>query len=250
MVYLPIWICGGPTTRSSLSRGRSTRIPADTPRSSRTISTSFCGPNSWAWPRTASREGSRTSARDGSLPWSGSALGESSSFYASRPAPNPLADLNLADNATILRGLGVSPEVLEDHYLSRVADDPNDVSALVNLGNLLFEQERYVEAAGYYRSALDIDPSMVSARTDLGIVLLQLGRYQEAITAFEHAVEDTPNDALPHYNLGVALAQGGETQRAIAELEAALRLVTPESSVPVGAVELMLRDLRGQLGGA
>jgi hypothetical protein len=165
-------------------------------------------------------------------------------LYYTRPDPNPLVDLNVADDAVILENLGVSPQVLEDHYLNRLARNSQDVSAMVNLGNLLFEQRRYVEAAGYYRDALDIEPANMNVRTDLGIVLLQIGQYDEAIRAFERAVQDAPDLALTHYNLGVALAQYGDVSRAISELELTLTLVDENSSVPVFAVQSLLADLR------
>jgi tetratricopeptide (TPR) repeat protein len=168
-------------------------------------------------------------------------------LYYSQPDPSPLADLNVADDAVILENLGVSPQVLEQHYLERLAADSQDVSAMINLGNLLFEQRRYVEAAGYYRDALDVQPANMNVRTDLGIVLLQMGQFDEAIRAFERAVEDAPDLALTHYNLGVALAQHGETARAIGELELTLTLADESSSVPVFAVQSLLADLRASL---
>ena len=171
-------------------------------------------------------------------------------LYSTRPAPNLLADLNMADDAVVLRDLGVSPQVLEQHYRDRLAKNPTDVSAMVNMGNLLFDQERFLEAVDFYRSALDLEPARPSVRTDLGIALLQIGHYQEAIQAFEGAAREVPESALFHYNLGIALAQGGDKTRALEELETAVRLSGDTGAIPVDAVLSMMADLRSEVGGS
>jgi len=170
-------------------------------------------------------------------------------LYYSRPAPNLLADLNVADDAGVLRDLGVSVQVLEGYYRDRLAGDSTDVSAMVNLGNLLFDQERYLEAVEFYRSALAIDPEKPSVRTDLGIALLNLGHYKEAVQAFEQATRDAPEHALAHYNLGIALAQGGDQARALEELETAINLAADTGAVPLDTARSLIADLRAKLGG-
>jgi tetratricopeptide (TPR) repeat protein len=171
-------------------------------------------------------------------------------LYFSRPGPNLLADLNVADDAVVLRDLGVSPQVLEEHYRDRLAKDPTDAPAMVNMGNLLFDQGRYLEAVDFYRSALNLDPARPRVRTDLGIALLHIGQYQEAIRAFEQTAREEPDSALFHYNLGVALAQAGDQTRALEELETAVRLSGDTGVVPMDVAESLIADLRSKLSGS
>jgi tetratricopeptide (TPR) repeat protein len=170
-------------------------------------------------------------------------------LYLTRPSLHALTDLPIADDAVMLRNLGVSPEVLEEHYRSRLADDPGDVDAMINLGNLLFDQSRYLEAVESYRGALALDPANPKVRTDLGIALLQLGHVQEAVQAFEQAIRDAPDLALAHYNLGVTLAQDGDETRALQELEEAIRLSGSSGGVPVDSAQALIANLRSRLAG-
>lgn len=170
-------------------------------------------------------------------------------LYLTRTSGSALADLPIADDAVLLRNLGVSAQVLEEHYRGRLAEDPTNVDAMVNLGNLLFDQGRYLEAVESYREALALEPSDPKVRTDLGIALLQLGHYQEAVQSFEQAIRDAPDLALAHYNLGVTLAQGGDEARALSELEEAVRLSGAGGGVPVATAEALMADLRSRLAG-
>lgn len=165
------------------------------------------------------------------------------------PAPRHVIDLPVADDSILLRNLGVSPEVLEDHYRGLLADDPEDLDALVNLANLYFDQERYLEAVKFYRESLLIDTTNPSVRTDLGIALLRLGHTVEAIQAFEAAIRDAPDHALAHYNLGVTLAQGGDPAGAIQELQEAVRLSQGSGIVPEEAALSLIEEMRAQSGG-
>lgn len=171
-------------------------------------------------------------------------------LYTSRPAPSPLADLNIDDNAVVLRELGISPELLEQHYRERLANDATDVSAMINMGNLLFDQQRYLEAVEFYRSALVQDPARSTVRTDLGIALLNLGHLQEAIQAFEQVVREDPESALFHYNLGVALAQSGDQARALDELQTAVRLSGDSGLIPIDLALSLIADLQSKTGGS
>lgn len=178
------------------------------------------------------------------------ALAISTGFlYFTRPPTHSLTDLPIMDDAVMLRSLGVSPQVLEEHYLGRLDADPGDVDAMINLGNLLFDQSRFLEAVESYRGALALEPANPTVRTDLGIALLQLGHYLEAVQAFEQAIRDAPDLALAHYNLGVTLAEGGDEARALAELEEAVRLSSSSGGVPLASAEALISDLRSRGAG-
>lgn len=169
-------------------------------------------------------------------------------LYATRPdtpAQNELAGI---DDAVVLQALGVSPDVLERQYRERIAENAEDVSALVNLGNVLFDQARYLEAVVYYQDALEITPGDAAVRTDMGIALLRLGHKEQAIKAFGQAATDEPTNPFAHYNLGVALADNGELPRAVAELEEAVRLAKAGAGgISLGEAEALITELREQI---
>ena len=125
-------------------------------------------------------------------------------LLVTRPVPSPGEELSVVDAGGALETLGASPEQLERHYRSLLERDPANQPAAVRLGDLLFDQQRYLEAVDSYRKALEIKPADANVRTDMGIALLYLGRFREAVEAFDRAILDSPGHALAHYNLGVA----------------------------------------------
>jgi tetratricopeptide (TPR) repeat protein len=169
-------------------------------------------------------------------------------LYTTRPEETLATDLAGIDDAVVLQALGVSPDLLEREYRDRVEEDPGDVQALVNLGSVLFDQARYLEAVDYYRSALEITPGDAAVRTEMGIALLRLGHRAQAITAFGQAATDAPTNPFAHYNLGLALAEDGQLERAIAELEESVRLTqSGAGGVSLGEAEVLIAELRQQL---
>jgi tetratricopeptide (TPR) repeat protein len=165
-------------------------------------------------------------------------------LLVTRPAPPPAEELSAVDAGGALETLGASAEQLEQHYRSLLERDPANLPAATRLGDLLFDQQRYLEAVDSYRRALEIKPADANVRTDMGIALLYLGRYREAVEAFDRAILDSPGHALAHYNLGVALAQNGESARAIMELQKALDLAAADGSrVPTADARAMIDEL-------
>jgi tetratricopeptide (TPR) repeat protein len=165
-------------------------------------------------------------------------------LLVTRPVPTPVDQLSAVDAGQALETLGATAQELEQHYRTRLESDPTDVVAAVRLGDLLFDQKRYLEAVGFYRQALELKPADANVRTDMGIALLYLGRYREAVEAFDRAILDAPGHALAHYNLGVALAQGGENARALEELQKALDLsAAGGGDVPTSDAKALMQQL-------
>ena len=165
-----------------------------------------------------------------------------------RPEASPPSTSSFADDANFLQSLGVSPQFLEAQYRNQLAKNPTDVKALTNLADVLFDQQRYLEAAGYYRQVLDLTPTDDNVRNNLGIAQLKLGHTAEAVGSFRQAITDTPSLALPHYNLGIALAQQGDIKSAIQELKTAVQLGRNDGgSVPVATTNQLIAQLEQKL---
>jgi cytochrome c-type biogenesis protein CcmH/NrfG len=86
-----------------------------------------------------------------------------------------------------------------------LAANPNNVEALVQLGNDFFDEGNYEKAVETYQRSLQIDPRNVDVITDMGVSYRKLGKSREAVDAFRKALEVDPNHAMALFNLGIVL---------------------------------------------
>jgi tetratricopeptide (TPR) repeat protein len=116
------------------------------------------------------------------------------------------------------------PDQAQDAYRRALALDPEHADARLNLGRLLHEAGRIVEAEAQYRRALDARPGDATAAFNLGVALEDLRRPQPAVDAYERAIESDPDYADAHYNLARLWERLGEPQRALRHFQAYRRL--------------------------
>jgi len=83
--------------------------------------------------------------------------------------------------------------------------NPNNLRALVQLGNDYFDIQSYDKAVETYGKALKIDPKDADVLTDMGIAYRRMGKPQEAVAAFRSAVDADPQHALALFNMGIVL---------------------------------------------
>jgi tetratricopeptide (TPR) repeat protein len=93
-------------------------------------------------------------------------------------------------------------EQARQHYLLGLRQDPGDLDALLDLGDLLLEMGRFGEAGEKYRRALELAPEEPSAHYCHGRWLMDGGRVDEAQGAFEHVLRLDPT--YPGANLQLA----------------------------------------------
>jgi tetratricopeptide (TPR) repeat protein/tRNA A-37 threonylcarbamoyl transferase component Bud32 len=93
---------------------------------------------------------------------------------------------------------------------------PGDVWVSVAVGNRLFEQQRYREAADSVLLAVALRPDSAGLHTALGAALRDKGEVEEAIACYQKAIALDPKYAMAHNNLGAALHDKGEVEAAIA----------------------------------
>jgi tetratricopeptide (TPR) repeat protein len=108
--------------------------------------------------------------------------------------------------------LGPSPPALSEAAQNQIRslqallkEDPKNLKALVEIGNLYFDADQFDGAINYYAQALQIDPRNADVRTDLGIMFRRKGETDKAIAEFKKAAEIDPRHANSRYNLGVVL---------------------------------------------
>jgi DNA-binding transcriptional MerR regulator len=114
-------------------------------------------------------------------------------------------------------------------YEQTIAANPEHLDARVNLGLLLQQAGRAVEAERVYRAALATCGNDPTCLYNLGILLEDLERKPEAAAAYETALESDPTMADCHYNLGLLYEQLERPREAIRHMAQYRRLMEKQS---------------------
>jgi tetratricopeptide (TPR) repeat protein len=83
--------------------------------------------------------------------------------------------------------------------------DPNNLQALIALGNDCFNSHQYQQAQDAYSKALSVNPKKPDVRTNMGIIYRKLKQFDNAIAAFRQAAMDGPGHFDSRFHLGVVL---------------------------------------------
>ncbi|KQO91925.1 hypothetical protein ASF36_18725 [Methylobacterium sp. Leaf90] len=102
--------------------------------------------------------------------------------------------------------------------------DPEEPSAHINLGNVVFDLDRPDLAAEAYITAIRFEPDEIDARNNLGVALRVLQRPEEAEAVYREGLALDPQHRDLWNNLGRLLAGRGRIDEAIACHTRALEL--------------------------
>lgn len=94
-----------------------------------------------------------------------------------------------------------------ENYKEILRKDPNNLQALVGIGNLYFDTRQDLLAIENYRKALGMDPTNANVRTDMAICYRRSGNPRQAVEELKKAISTSPRHAQSRYNLGVILIQ-------------------------------------------
>jgi len=94
-----------------------------------------------------------------------------------------------------------------ENYRGILKKDPNNLQALIGIGNLYFDTKQDLLAIESYRKALALDPSNANVRTDMAICYRRSGNPVQAVEELKKAISTSPRHAQSRYNLGVILVQ-------------------------------------------
>ena len=103
-----------------------------------------------------------------------------------------------------------------------IALNPLARNAHFNLGDVLYEQDRYAEALEVARVAVEQRPDFSGTHANLGAILNKLGRFEEAEKSLRRALELNPQAKNAHRVLGKVLYNQGRHDEALATIRIAV----------------------------
>ncbi len=125
------------------------------------------------------------------------------------------------------------------------AQNPDDVSAWVALGNLYFDSSNYQKAIEAYNKSLALNPNNANVITDLGIMYRRSGRPAEAVKTFDKAIEVDPKHETARFNKGIVLMHDLKDIEGAIKAWEELLVLNPLALAPNGqSVDQILQTLR------
>ena len=111
----------------------------------------------------------------------------------------------------------------QEYMSSPTATAPSNVNAMT-LAQKLENDGNYANAASMYQQAVTADPQNIDALLGLGDCFLALGSLDNAALGYARALEINPNNSRALRGLGTARMMKGEPQFAVAQLEKAVQI--------------------------
>lgn len=108
-------------------------------------------------------------------------------------------------------------------YQNTIKRHPDDESLRLELGNILFSEDRFNEAVVSYQAAVNINPVSSSNQYSLGQAQLKAGNYSAAKDAFNAVIRLEPQSSHGDVGLGQVYAKEEDYSRAIEKFENAIR---------------------------
>jgi len=87
-----------------------------------------------------------------------------------------------------------------------VKANPQNKAAMVDLGNLYYDADRFPEAITWYSATLALDPNNTDVRTDMATAYFYSGDVARAIAEGRRVLEQEPTKVQAMMNMGVWLA--------------------------------------------
>lgn len=128
-------------------------------------------------------------------------------------------------------------------YQQVLAENPDDVAALYELGFSLFAKGDYQKSlATAYQGAQYRSRQLSGFYTLIGNNLDHLNDHEKAVKVYKAGLKLFPEDAQLHYNLAITYISLGQTDAAKQSLKEAVRLAPNHPSSHLGLSQLYSRD--------
>ena len=169
-------------------------------------------------------------------------------FTVPQTGTGPMRPGNALPGASVGGGepAGAPAQVMQEltALRARIARNPKDVAALVQLGNMEFDAQKFDKAADYYRRALALDPTNPDVRTDYATALHQGGHDLDALAQLDSVLKERPDFRTALFNRGVVLQAIGRRTDAAADFRRYLKVAGPNDQ-RADAARAALTDLGG-----
>lgn len=151
---------------------------------------------------------------------SGSGMTGQSGAYATQPAGGP----------------GITTQQRSQIFTleKSVSENPNNVDAWMQLGNLYFDTNNFQKSIDSYKKYLAVKPDNPNVWTDLGVMYRRSGSPQEALAAFDKAIELDPRHEQPRFNKGIVLLHDLQDSEAAVRVWKELAEINPSFKAPGG----------------
>jgi predicted Zn-dependent protease len=146
-----------------------------------------------------------------------------STFNDQAKAPQAPPDPTYLAMRDRVLALTANPERAANVFGQRLAENPNDASALHAMGLLSVRNMNFSRAEKYYLDALAINPNRGEYLSDMGKLCFERRKYEDAVKYYSEAKKQ--GDATPQTFLGLARSHEltGKTAEAAANYDAAVR---------------------------
>jgi cytochrome c-type biogenesis protein CcmH/NrfG len=105
-----------------------------------------------------------------------------------------------------------------------IAANPDNINALIELGDIYFDSNRYQEAISIFNKAEQIAPTNIHVLNDLGILHMKTGSYEAALAKFDAVLIIDPTHSHSLYYVGLVHRETGNTDKALQVFEEVLSL--------------------------
>jgi tetratricopeptide (TPR) repeat protein len=87
--------------------------------------------------------------------------------------------------------------------LEELSANPQSISLNIEMGNTLFDLNRFNEAITFYQRALSLDSSNIEVQIDLAVCFFNLRKIDQALLEMEKALKIDPNHPKGLFNIGI-----------------------------------------------
>ncbi|MBQ8436334.1 MAG: tetratricopeptide repeat protein [Alphaproteobacteria bacterium] len=125
-------------------------------------------------------------------------------------------------------------------FLRTLEIAPNNLPALINLGNIATTQKDYLSAEKYFLRAIDIDKKNFDAHHNYATMLYHQKRISEALEEYRQALIINPQSAEACNNLGLILRDQNDLDEALGLFFNALSLKPLQDEISVNISETLI----------
>jgi cytochrome c-type biogenesis protein CcmH/NrfG len=121
-----------------------------------------------------------------------------------------------------------------DTLIRETSQNPKNVGAWIDLGNLYFDTNQFDKAIWAYQKSIELQHDNPNVLTEMGVMYRRKGQPEEALKAFDKAINVDPKHEVSRFNKGIVLLHDlKKPQEAIRTWEALLK-VNPFAMAPGG----------------